>query len=134
MLIFTGCSNGDNESKAQKLIDYQATKYDSSQPSGKLVQGVREIDVTATKFFWEPNMIVVNEGEKVRLKIATIDVPHGFEIEGLQIPGYDINTKIEKGKPITVEFEATEKGSWDVLCTIYCGAGHGSMKAKFIIK
>jgi heme/copper-type cytochrome/quinol oxidase subunit 2 len=134
ILMISACSSNSNELKAQKLIDYQKVKYDDALASGKLVDGVREIDVTATRYFWDPREIIVNEGERVRLNVATVDTPHGFEIEGFNIPGYDINTKIEKGKPISVEFDADRQGSWEVICTVYCGAGHGSMKAKFIIR
>ena len=133
-LTITGCSSNSVESKAQKLIEYQSSKYDAISVSGEIINGVREINLKATRYFWEPREIIVNEGERISLTIATVDIPHGFEIEGFNIPGYDFNTKIVKGKPITVQFDAIEKGSWDILCTIYCGAGHGSMKAKFIIK
>lgn len=133
-LTITGCLGNTDTSKAQKLIDYQASRYNEISESGELVNGIREIKLTATRYFWYPREIIVNKGEKISLTISSVDVPHGFEIEGFNIPDYDINTKIRKGESLTLEFDATKKGSWDILCTIYCGAGHGNMKAKFIIK
>jgi cytochrome c oxidase subunit II len=134
IVTLTGCASDATTEQAAQLIAYQAGAYDDLEPTGELIDGVREIDITATRFFWDPKVVVVNYGETVRLNIETIDTPHGFEIEGFTIPDYDISTSIEVGSPISVEFEANEQGAWDVICTIYCGAGHGSMKAIFVIK
>ena len=133
ILLLAGCQSSDVD-KAEKLVQYQAEKNNDLTPSGKIVDGKREITITGTRFFWEPKQIVVNKGDLVRLTIKSADIPHGFEIEGLDIPNFDTNQQIVKGKPVTAEFEAKEQGSWDILCTIYCGGGHGSMKGRFIIK
>src|SRR3989344_5137032 len=76
---------------------------------------VREITIDAKRFEYNPNVIKIKEGEKIRLKINNIDGEHGFSIPELGIEVHD-----EKG---TV-FVADEKGTFDFYCHHYCGSGH----------
>ena len=133
-LLLASCASSSDETLAQALIDYNEGKYADTPAAGELIDGVREIELKAYQFFWTPDLIVVNQGEKVRLTISTNDVPHGFEIEGYKIPDYDFETKIEKDNPLVIEFTADKKGVWEFLCSIYCGAGHGGMKGIFVIR
>ncbi|MFQ5884367.1 MAG: hypothetical protein ACE5IO_04630, partial [Thermoplasmata archaeon] len=45
-----------------------------------------EIEVTARNYAYDPERIIVREGDHVRLRIRTVDVAHGFFLDG-----YDIN-------------------------------------------
>lgn len=135
LMLLAACERHDPDEKlARALLEYQEGKYDDEPATGELKEGVREIKLQAFQFFWSPDLIIVNKGEKIRLIISTNDVPHGFEIEGYNIPGYDIATKIEKDHPVTIEFTADESGVWEFICTVYCGAGHGDMKGIFVIR
>ena len=135
MLILGGCGGESVELvKAQKLHAYNTERYDDMEATGKLIDGVRVIEIKSFQFFFEPGLIIVNEGEKVKLIVTAEDVPHGFEIEGFQIPGYDINTKIRPGMPLELEFVADEKGVWEFICTIFCGFGHSDMTGTFVIR
>lgn len=134
MLVLSGCSIQDEDLiKATKIVDYNDGTYDDLEVSGELKDGVREIHVEAYQFFFTPEKIVVNKGEKIRLIISAEDVPHGFEIEGFQIPDYDIDTIIRPGMPLILEFDADEEGVWEFICSIYCGFGHSTMKGLFIV-
>lgn len=134
MLVF-GCNPGDpNTIKARKLVDYQVDQYKDMEATGELIDGVRVINVKAWQFEFEPKLIIVNKGEKVKLIVSAEDIPHGFEIEGFQMPNYDINTKIRPGFPLELEFMANEQGMWEFICTIYCGFGHSTMKGVFVIR
>ncbi|MBI2658292.1 cupredoxin domain-containing protein [Candidatus Woesearchaeota archaeon] len=133
--IISACSKEDDDTaKARKIIEYHKKKFDSLPLSGKVINGVREIEVKGSQYEWQPENIVVKKGEKVRLLVASLDVPHGFEIEGIVIPGWDIGKLIKKGDTAVLEFTAEEAGSWDTVCTGYCGPGHGTMKRKFIVR
>lgn len=68
--------------------------------------------------------------KKVQLRM----VSHGFEIEGYEIPGLDIDTVIRKGTPLVLEFTADETGVWEFICTIFCGFGHSTMRGIFVIR
>lgn len=135
VLLLSGCTGQDqNLVKAKKLIAYHEEKYKDAEATGTLENGVRTINIKAYQFHFEPELIIVNKGEKIRLIVEAMDVPHGFEIEGFMIPDYNIETVIRKGFPLTVEFIADEKGVWDFICTIYCGFGHSTMKGTFVIR
>jgi len=135
LVLLTACGTQNSDALlAQKLIDYNADKYKDMPATGEVIDGVRVIKIEARQFFWAPDLIIVNKGEKVRLIISSEDVPHGFEIEGYKIPGYDIDTTIEMGKPITIEFTADKTGVWEFICTIFCGDTHGEMKGIFVIR
>tara|TARA_Y100000310_G_scaffold345545_1_gene466322 strand:- start:7476 stop:7946 length:471 start_codon:yes stop_codon:yes gene_type:complete len=140
MLLFSGCSNGDGLGddpdfiKAKKIIQANMDKYTDEEASGELIDGVRVIEVTAYQFYFEPTTIIVNQGEKIRIKFSSEDIPHGFEIHGYEIPGYDFNEPVRPGFPIEIEFEAKEQGIFEFICSIYCGFGHSAMKGLFVVR
>ncbi len=138
ILIFfvSACTQKEDEDtiKAKKIIEYHKKKFDNLPLSGKIVNDVREIELKSIQYRWEPDTIVVKKGEKIRFIIETIDVPHGFELEGIVIPGWDPDKTIRKGDKTILEVAADEAGMWDMVCTIYCGPGHVGMKGKYIVR
>ena len=68
----------------------------AEMPSGKVVDGVRTIDVEAFQFGYSPNPIVVRTNEKVKLNLTTRDVTHGFGIGELNINVKTLYTKLIK--------------------------------------
>ena len=54
--------------------------------------GVREFTMTAKNYEFDPGVITVKKGEKVRLIITATDRDHGIKIEG-----YDIDQVLKKG-------------------------------------
>ena len=135
VLLISACSSQDSDSiKAKKIIEYHKKQFDGLPFSGSVKDGVREINVKALQYRWDPDAIVVKKGEKIRLIVESIDVPHGFELEGIQIPGWDPDNLLKKGENVTLEFTADESGVWDLVCTGYCGPGHADMRGKYIVK
>jgi cytochrome c oxidase subunit 2 len=135
-LLISSCSKKEDEDtmKARKIIEYHMRKFDSLPLSGELVNGVRQIEVKGSQYTWEPENIVVQRGEKIKLIVTSADVWHGFELEGISIPGWDPDKLIKKGENAVIEFVAQEAGVWDVVCTGYCGPGHATMKRKYVVK
>ncbi len=126
MLLFItilGCSNN----KTAKTKNEISPQYYSL--SGTMENDVRTIDVEAYKFGFNPYIIVINSGEKVRFKFTTLDVTHGFRVEDL-----GINVKIEPGKESVFEFNADIPGTYEFKCSVFCGSGHRKMKGWLIIK
>ena len=83
----------------------------------------REILVRALQFSFAPNDIEVVEGERVRLLIEAIDVPHGVVIAGFGVravakPGTD---------PTVLEFLADTPGRYRFICAFFCGNGHNQI-------
>ena len=87
------------------------------------VQQPRVIEVEASQFAFEPSDIEVAVGESVRLLVHSVDVEHGFAIPSLGIG----ETIPPDGTPVTIEFVAGEAGRHRILCSVFCGAGHGGM-------
>ena len=90
---------------------------------------IREIEITAKQFEFNPNPIRVKLGENIRLKITSIDVAHGFSL-----PEFGINEVLNPGQITTVEFQATKKGTFGFLCSVVCGAGHTEMRGQLIVE
>ena len=92
-------------------------------------QEVREINITAKQWSFEPETIRVKKGEMVRLNIKSLDVTHGFAL-----PALGISEVLEPGKTTTVEFQATREGTYSFFCNVFCGAGHSSMRGTLIVE
>ncbi len=90
---------------------------------------VHEIQVTAKKYDFTPNPIRVKKGEHVRLIITATDRDHGFKLEA-----FNIEQKLKKGVPTTVEFTADKAGTFPFKCSVHCGLGHGGMKGTLIVE
>ncbi|MFW6145912.1 MAG: cupredoxin domain-containing protein [Planctomycetota bacterium] len=97
-------------------------------PSGELIDGVRIVEVVARQFEFDPAVIVVQEGETVRLKGTSADLTHGMGIEA-----YDIDRPLEPDKTVTIEFTADIPGRHHVHCTVYCGPGHDDMHGELVV-
>ncbi len=87
-------------------------------------RNVREIVIDAKRFEYNPNVITIKYGEKIRFKINNLDdAQHGFSIPELGIEVHD-----------ETEFVANKKGRFYFYCHHYCGSGHSSMKGEIIIE
>ena len=89
----------------------------------------KEFKITARQFQFEPSTIEVNKGDKVRLIVTSIDVPHGIAISE-----YGINERLDVGKPVKIEFTADKQGTFTAFCSVLCGSGHRNMKGQLIVK
>jgi cytochrome c oxidase subunit II len=89
---------------------------------------VHEIQITATRYAFDPVTIQVNTGEAVRIVIRSKDGVHGFSIPKLKI---DVQVP-KSGDPVTVEFTAPAVGRYEIACSEFCGSGHSQMRAALI--
>jgi cytochrome c oxidase subunit 2 len=79
---------------------------------------------------WSLPRIVVNQGERVRLRIHSEDVVHGFAIGRM---GVDAGP-IEPGKAVTVEFVASQPGEYTFYCTTWCDPNHPRMRGTLEVR
>jgi cytochrome c oxidase subunit II len=104
----------------------------TSAPWARQVRGggdVRTIDVTASRFKFEPATISVAQGDSVRLRLHSVDRSHAFAIKAFRV-----KTVIPKGgETVTVEFVADQAGTFAFTCSEYCGTGHSEMKGKLVV-
>ncbi len=66
--------------------------------------------------------LYVPEGEKVKMRMSSADVLHGFFI-----PAFRVKYDILPNRYTSVWFEATKEGDYDLFCTEYCGRNHSEM-------
>lgn len=100
-------------------------------PTGKAItptEEVKEFEITAKQFSFEPNTITVNKGDKVRLKVKSTDVTHGIAIDE-----FNVNKRIEPGKTVDVEFVADKTGTFIFYCSVFCGNRHSEQIGKLIV-
>lgn len=90
--------------------------------------GVKEFSIIAKQWKFDPTTITVNQGDKVRLSITSIDVAHG-----IAIPDYRINEYLTPGQTVNIEFTADRKGTFIFSCSVSCGVGHTGMRGKLIV-
>ena len=107
---------------------------------------VKVIEISAKKYEFTPNEIRVKKGERVQLKVHSVDTTHGAKLEvypegqkdkstpGLKFTEPDQNGKVQKDVDQVIEFVAVEAGAYDIKCAKLCGMGHGRMKAKLIVE
>ena len=119
-------SEGENIVQAETPVPGQT---DVEEMVVALASGVKEFDMTAKKWDFEPSIISVNEGDTVKLNIESIDVTHGFTLFE-----FDVNERLAPGKTVTVEFIADKAGEYTFFCSVPCGSGHGSMNGKLIVE
>ena len=90
----------------------------------------RVIEVVAKRFAFEPAKIEVTEGERVRLMVHSADGVHGIEIKK-----FKINKPVPRGgKPVSIDFVASAPGTYEILCSEYCGDGHEAMGATLVVQ
>ena len=106
----------------------------------------RFIQVTAKNFEFDPSVIHVKVGEKIQLKVTSMDRTHGIRINpfpeggqpstppGLSFTYGDDCLKLHSGITETLEFMAEAPGTYSFSCCKKCGTGHGRMKGKIIVE
>ena len=89
---------------------------------------VVEIDMIARKWDFDPSTITVNEGDKVKLNIRSVDVTHGFSLFE-----FGVNERLTPGTTTTVEFTADRVGSFEYYCSVGAHRALG-MKGTLIVE
>lgn len=85
-----------------------------SQEGSPDAEGVKTFEVEAGSFYFSPNTITVNEGDKVRVIIKSADQRHTFSLDEFNV-GSPIT---EAGQTSIVEFTASRKGSFEFYCSV----------------
>lgn len=84
---------------------------------------IREVQIDAKWFEFNPNEIKVKRGDQVVITISNIDVDHGITIPDLGVSGNEI-----------VTFTAERKGEFTFYCNNFCGVDHDKMMGKIIVE
>lgn len=128
---------------AQSEQDDQGAK---PKPQRPVEPPPRSIAMTAKDFEFDPAVIHMKVGEKVRLQVISTDRTHGLHVSAFP-DGAKANTppglafifgedcfKLKKGESVPVDIEATEPGTYTFVCCKACGTGHKRMKGQIIVE
>ena len=104
----------------------------------------REITILARQYGYEPHRFTVDAGETVRLRLASVDVVHGFYLEG-----HDVEAEVRPGarafklrdpsgeegfrQAEEVVFTAGRPGKYRYRCSITCGTLHPFMQGEMVV-
>ena len=96
-----------------------------------------DLRVSARQWAWQfiyPNGYIDKElhvpaGEPVRLTMTSEDVIHG-----LWIPALRVKQDVVPGRYSTMWFQADNVGTYDLLCTQYCGDDHSNMLSTVVVQ
>jgi cytochrome c oxidase subunit 2 len=81
------------------------------------------VAITASKFKFTPNHIVLTKGQPVTLQLTSNDREHGFLLRA-----FKIDTVIPSGATTAIKFTPQTAGTFQAICDDYCGWGHGDMR------
>ncbi len=79
-------------------------------------------ELKAKKFSYTPNVLKVNKGDTVKIRLLSEDVHHGFYLDG-----YGVRTSAQPGKDGSLTFVADRPGRFTFRCSITCGEFHPYM-------
>lgn len=82
----------------------------------------RFFEIKAKKFSYTPNIIKVNKGDVVKIRLISEDVTHGLFIDG-----YGLNTSAHPGEDGNITFVADKTGRFSFRCSVTCGEFHPYM-------
>lgn len=91
-------------------------------------QAPREIEITAQRFRFTPDVIPLRAGEPVVLLIRSLDFAHGFFV-----PDLHLRTDLMPGRVTRLALTPQAPGKLAFLCDNFCGDGHEGMDGQFIV-
>jgi plastocyanin len=105
----------------------------------------RNLDIKARQYAYEPSVIRVNSGDTLRVRLASLDVVHGFYVEGhdvdAEIPPQQ-NTFLVRNPSKGKEWRETDElvfiagnpGKYRFRCSHTCGTMHPFMLGELIVE
>jgi cytochrome c oxidase subunit 2 len=101
-----------------------ATPGATEGPDGTITVALR-----AEFYVFRPDVVRVPAGRRVRFRITSPDVLHGF-----QIVGTNVNLTVAPGYVSEAVHTFTEPGEYLVVCNEYCGLGHHNMQGTIVVE
>jgi cytochrome c oxidase subunit 2 len=88
----------------------------------------RMLEVKVENFAFTPSSITARKGEPVTLRLIGVTGAHGF-----YIPDLGLNVPIAAGQTVDVTLPTGRPGTYRIICSLYCGSGHGDMTGTLVI-
>ncbi|MCX6780405.1 MAG: cupredoxin domain-containing protein [Candidatus Magasanikbacteria bacterium] len=126
-------NDNDNENEKEdsnpKVKVSASTTAEVKVPPVASQSPVKEFTITAKDWKFTPGNITVKKGDKVRLKITSVDVEHSFVLKD-----YNLNVQLDPGQTQVVEFIADKAGTFSFRCGVPCGEGHKEMTGTLTVQ
>lgn len=117
----------------------------SLAPGGGGASVTHEVEVRARQFAYEPHRVVVDQGDRIRLRLASEDVVHGLFLEGQELDLVAFPGRLDFGVRSTVggvgysstnevTFRADRWGKFRYRCSTTCGPLHPFMLGELIVR
>jgi heme/copper-type cytochrome/quinol oxidase subunit 2 len=97
--------------------------------SGEIQNGIRIVNAKALQYSFDPNPVVVGQGDRVQLVVLSPDMTHN-----LTIVDNNVAVTVPAGETRTVVFTADTEGVFDIDCSTFVGSGRSHTTAKLIVK
>ena len=81
------------------------------------------VKITASKFRFTPDHIILIKGQPVTLELTSTDRAHGFLLRALKI-----DAAVQPGATTALTVTPQTAGTFKAICDHYCGLGHSGMK------
>ncbi len=94
-------------------------------------QDTVKVEMDAYQWRYSYCSITVYQGQTVMITLQSLDVPHGFAIDGYPEVG---STHISPNAQSVVKFTADKIGQFTYYCTVFCGEGHPLHKGQLVVK
>ena len=104
-----------------------ALGYESLRHSG---HDGEVITLTGAHGAWSQDTIRVKQGQRLRLRLISNDVVHGFMLKGYGIEIDDVYP----GKDKVIDIVADEAGAFAFVCTVPCSSDHRDMTGKLVVE
>ena len=114
----------DNLSEYRNLTAAELLRILQQEEGFEERHPLREIDIMAEKYYFEPNEIRVTYNDFVRLRVKSMDIEHD-----IRIPAYFISEKIKAENHTTIEFIANKPGEF-----VFDSLANENMKGKLIVE
>ena len=107
---------------------YQTAPFDHPGVH-RLDDGRYEAVMVAQTWAFNPPVVRVPVGAEVVFTATTVDIIHGFNVEGTRL-----NMMLIPGQISRNSYRFTEPGEHLLICHEYCGLGHHTMAGRVIVE
>ncbi|MFB6354690.1 MAG: cytochrome C oxidase subunit II [Halobacteriales archaeon] len=93
-----------------------------------------DVYVGAMRYAWDGLPFVIDAGEEYTFHIGSYDVQHGFSIRKGDTLSKQLSLQVLPGYEWMLDMQFDEPGTYHVVCNEFCGIGHRTMHAKFVVR
>ncbi len=115
------------KSKVDVMVAKYTVRHDGKMPIVHMPPG-SDVYLLSKNYDWGQFTLELEQGEKYRLHLATLDMAHAIVVRELRLMN-----RIKVGEFKVIEFSPSTAGTFDLICGQFCGSGHGGMVGKMII-